>query len=477
MLLLRPRRAIFQRNGDDSSTAATTAIPLDSINEAISWMKFVGYDLDLLKPKDLVDTARLSDLLFALGAKLDDGDDNDGATTDTLCLAPGPSEHSARSCTIHPPLLFILFSLSTHYDLCTDYKSTLLQLPPTHSLRTALLTNLTAALDVSPDALQSIARIRNASDISAQSAPLSPSRLMLTFSGHSEKVRCVAVCSDGKRIVSGSEDKLAKVWSATTGQVISTFTGHIDYVECVALSSDGKWAVTGGSYDDSTVRMWSTDSGRQLQIFPERGNVLVEHSQEVWAVAVSPDDCTIASAGADRAIRLWNVRSGGCDALLKGHENFVHRLAFSLDGQILASCCQNKTVKVWSVRSKSLLRTITDASTYYVSGVAFTSDGERVVSCGDDKMIKVWRWRTGKLESTLTGHTDQLRRIAVFHDGERVASGSRDKTVRIWNLRTGECEHILEGHTDSVEAVAVSRDGRTVVSGSEDSTVKVWTLE
>ena len=42
-------------------------------------------------------------------------------------------------------------------------------------------------------------------------------RQMCTLTGHSDWVRSVAFSSDGKRVVSGSDDKLVKIWSSETG--------------------------------------------------------------------------------------------------------------------------------------------------------------------------------------------------------------------------------------------------------------------
>ena len=352
-------------------------------------------------------------------------------------------------------------------------------------MRTTLISKLAAALGIKPSALSSAARIGDSShlpppkpledsmpappeDCTAQPAPLSP-RLAHTFSGHSHWVMSVDVSANGQRVVSGSRDNTAKVWCTTTGQELSTFIGHSCSVRRVTLFSDGVRVASGGK---KTVRMWSLDSGAQLQTF--RG-MFTGHTTIVHDVAVAaPDDCTLASASEDETIKLWDVKSGRCDVTLTGHQSKVLCVAFSPDGQMLASGSDDFTIKLWCVRKHTLLRTITGHSGV-VRKLAFS--GERLLSCGGDKVIKVWNRESGELETTITGHTGSVRCVAVFSDdGERLVSGSADATVRIWNMRTGECEHILEGHTDAVVSVAVSRDGSTLVSGSRDKSVKVWTL-
>lgn len=56
------------------------------------------------------------------------------------------------------------------------------------------------------------------------------------------------------RIVSGSEDKLIKVWSLLTGECLKTLQGHQKYVWCVKAMSNGETIISGSG--DSTIKIW-----------------------------------------------------------------------------------------------------------------------------------------------------------------------------------------------------------------------------
>ena len=51
---------------------------------------------------------------------------------------------------------------------------------------------------------------------------------LLTLKGHTDRVTSVAFSPDGKRIVSGSDDKTVKVWDARQGQELLSLKGHTD---------------------------------------------------------------------------------------------------------------------------------------------------------------------------------------------------------------------------------------------------------
>ena len=88
-------------------------------------------------------------------------------------------------------------------------------------------------------------------------------KCFLRLADHDSVVSSVASSPDGRHIVSGSHDKMVRVWDAQTGQsVMDPLTGHDDCVTSVAFSPDGRYIVSGSR--DKTVRVWYAQTGQSV---------------------------------------------------------------------------------------------------------------------------------------------------------------------------------------------------------------------
>src|SRR5207247_10255714 len=57
-------------------------------------------------------------------------------------------------------------------------------------------------------------------------------------------VNAVAFSPDGKYILSGGRDNMARLWEVATGQLVRTFVGHTFWLWGVSFSPDGKVVLT-----------------------------------------------------------------------------------------------------------------------------------------------------------------------------------------------------------------------------------------
>jgi len=285
---------------------------------------------------------------------------------------------------------------------------------------------------------------------------------LMTLRGHSDQVAGVAFSPDGKRIVSGSADNTIRVWDAATGDELMTLHGHEGCVRAVSFSLDGKRIVSGSH--DCTAKVWDAATGAELMTLPG-------HEGDVFSVAFRPNGEQIISAG--HTIKVWDVATGAEVLTLRGHKRGVADVAFSPDGKRIVSASGDETIKVWDAASGAEVMTLR-GHTKGLSSVAFSLDGRKIVSGGGrDNTVRVWDAATGTEVMTLRGHGGRIFSVAFSPDGRRIVSGSGDKTIRVWDATI---DHELTTlHTgEAVESVAVSPDGRWIVSGNVDKTVKVW---
>src|SRR5262249_32333691 len=97
----------------------------------------------------------------------------------------------------------------------------------------------------------------------------------------------------------------------------------------------------------------------ELTRYDPKPTELGDRSAEVLAVAYAPARETLATGGADKLVRLWDLAAGKLVATLDGHADAVAGLAFSPDGKTLASASYDKTVKLWDVPTRTLRQTLT----------------------------------------------------------------------------------------------------------------------
>ena len=350
---------------------------------------------------------------------------------------------------------------------------------------------------------------------------------------HTNWALSAAVSKDGKTIVSGGRDNVARIWDmpepAKDGKLVTvtkckmTLTGHTNAVEVVAISPDGSTIATGSW--DASARVWDAKAGAMKQQFPNEGSIATlafgkngkelaigtdstpgnvkrfnlddgklfgqhTHAQTVRGLAYHPTADELISLGEERVIKRSNLTGNGTLGFINGPAavtapQIVLALAYSSDGKQIAVAGDNKKISVTMLADKQTRNW--DAHDDVIWALAFGKDGKTLISGSSDKTVKIWNlaeWKAGDAAppvKVLKGHTNWVFCLAVSRDGTKLASGSYDKSVRLWDLgaaKPGETPpvKVLKAHSASVHSLAFSPDGVLLISGSGDRTVRIWTV-
>ncbi|MFE1747417.1 caspase family protein [Coleofasciculus sp. H7-2] len=300
--------------------------------------------------------------------------------------------------------------------------------------------------------------------------------LIKSFTGHSDRVTHVAFSSQNI-LASASGDNTIKLWNAD-GKLLQTIEGHTNQVNSISFSADGQLLASASA--DGTVKMWSIDTKSS----PEATLVktIKAHGAEVLSVSFSPDakkrdTPLLASAGADKTVRIWTINN-----MKTTSEGGVYSVSFSPDGKMFAAAGWDETIQLWrrdGITGKALIKTLSGHQST-ITAVAWSPDSKGgktsplLASASADKTIKLWR--DGTLIQTLTGHTDGVTSISFSQDGQLLASGSADQKIKLWRVADGTLIQTLRGHSDAVNSVSFSPDSQFLASGSADNTVKLWNI-
>lgn len=110
------------------------------------------------------------------------------------------------------------------------------------------------------------------------------------------------------------------------------------------------------SWGGTQVAATSIDGSIHLIDVPTKTRrVLRGHTDQAIALAYSPDDRHLATAGLEKNIRVWNLEQLSLKYALPAPKGIISELRFSPNGNLLAARGRDGQVRVWNLRDRSFV--------------------------------------------------------------------------------------------------------------------------
>lgn len=327
-----------------------------------------------------------------------------------------------------------------------------------------------------------------------------------TLHGHRAPVTSIAWLDSDRKLVSGSEDSMVRVWSLDDEHGQKLVGEHAAGVSAVHWRSnarlvsagfDGKVVIYEGPAHTRrrTIQAYPRNQIRQVALSARCSRILTGADCRIarlwnartrakmaefkgfrdWATAVawSPrDDLFVVG---DRRIRVYRARDFKEVTVLAGHEDALHTVAWSPDGRFLASTGLDMLLIIWDMTRFVPVRKqlVHDDKVF---GLDWSPDGRHVVTSSKDRSAKVWPVRDENLISVFVDHTDTVWCARWSPDGKYVATGSADGTFRIWDPFTGQGVLTIPADEGAIYSLDWTGEPHQLVTGSAAGSVRLWNL-
>jgi WD40 repeat protein len=300
--------------------------------------------------------------------------------------------------------------------------------------------------------------------------------------GEDGALQAAALAPNGKRLaVAGKPVKAAKglttvpifVINVETATLFKSFNAGKAPITALDFSGDGKQLVAG--CEDGVARLFDVNTGRQV-------DQVQAHEGQIVDVRFNPKSRMLATLGPvargnrlEMGVRVWNLTNSSQNATVSSASHVPLTIAWSPDGQTFAAAGESGEITLFGVNAKptgNLPARVHEGETVKIRRMRFLSAGE-IACCGVGGRARGWAGvidvATGRTKTACTLHTNSVEALGVAADGGRVvSSGGNQHESYVWDAATGRTVSRLCGRGNGIWGVGWAKDGKSLAYGTSN---------
>ena len=260
-----------------------------------------------------------------------------------------------------------------------------------------------------------------------------------SFEGHTAAVKATRFI-DKHLLVSASDDQSLRIWDANPGWILERTIGNIDdpnliahRVTSVDFNADSSQLLIASGIPSrrGELQVFNVADGNRVLYLPQA------HDDVIYSAKFSPDRKQIASGGADKYLRTFDIATSQQLRRFEGHTSYVLGVAWKRDGQIIATSGADNTIKIWEAETGDRRRSIENFGRH-VTAVQYIGESDNIISSCGDKIARIHNSSNGGLARNFGSATTWLHAVAVTPDSTIAAAGDAAGNVYLWNGNNGQ---------------------------------------
>ncbi|OHT00423.1 hypothetical protein TRFO_32928 [Tritrichomonas foetus] len=265
---------------------------------------------------------------------------------------------------------------------------------------------------------------------------------MRFLQGHSDYVEDVAFGKDMSILASASRDQTCILWNTKLNEKISVLKGHKKTVRCLSWSPDHKYLVTGSN--DQTAYIWDVEEClRTKRILGIKG----------WIRDIEWKNDTIAYAGNDKYIYLYDVRSGQNVQMLETNSSSdMTSISFHHSGAMIAGCGFDQHVRIWDLKTCSTVWKQMVHSEV-VTHVSFSPKSDDFLTVGMDGIARIWNMKCTDSISSFHQHDEGISSCCWYKSAKGFVTVGVDKKIVGFEYREKKHYHPMADGGDIMVSI------------------------
>ncbi|MCA9119067.1 MAG: protein kinase [Planctomycetaceae bacterium] len=278
---------------------------------------------------------------------------------------------------------------------------------------------------------------------------------------HGEVVTDVGVSFDGQLFASTGHDRVIRIWSSSSGQIVRTLQPRAGKPGTIMFSPVDDRIVS--AHGDGQARLWNPQQhDHTIREFP--------HGPGLTHVLFSYDARHLITAGSNGKVLMWKVGTGEQVADLSLPKRAVRDFRFSADDRFVVVAAQGGGISIWECESQEYVQSMTAG--IEVFSVSFVDEGRLIAAGTYGGTLAYFSSDTGELVETVAVDGGVVGDLEYLPNVDLLAAVTTAHRLHLIDAQRHSVRTLVT-HALTHGMLAHSQDGSMLVVGSGDGTVKL----